>query len=701
MKSFLLANIFLHIKYGSFSPTLLSWLTSQIDEIISTGEDRFYFWLGICSISSKNLFSAIVYLKCSLELTPDCLDARFVIALLFEELGLYQESILQYRNLLDLKQGEYFIHYQLGNLFQKQQSYQAAIEQYNIALKQNERFCQSWYNLGIVHQKLGNNGIASSCYSKSLEINPKYAKGENALGALHLLANNNHAAKACFERSISINSSYVTAFVNLALVEEKLGNFQQSENLCLKALSLDSQSPAILSLLIKIYSKTCQWSNVNFFMHQLWPVLDLTIKKGLQADIDVFNLFNQPLTPEQQYYLMNLKAQGIQNKIGKVDCQFKFNRQLNAKIRLGYVSSDFRDHPIGSQMERILKHHNKEEFEIYCYSISLDDVSEIRESIRNSSDCFRDLADVPYTEVADTIFSDKIDILIDLNGYTAYSKPEIFALRPAPIQINYLGNPGSTGSRSYHYFVTNKIATPPEQEAFITERCIFLPDCCLTVECVHEEIYKSDKILSSDSREEFVFCCFGRLEKIDTDVFSVWMKILLKVPNAVLWLLRFNLMAESNLRKVSAELGVDPKRIKFLDIGTKDYLLKKQSAADLFLDTLHFNANVTAANALSSGLPVLTMPGNTFISRVCASLLVSAGLPELIASDLKDYENIAISLANNPSKLLSLKESLIRKKNKLPLFDTASNVQHLEKAYVKVWRDYLSGKPAQNVEITK
>jgi predicted O-linked N-acetylglucosamine transferase (SPINDLY family) len=450
---------------------------------------------------------------------------------------------------------------------------------------------------------------------------------------------------------------------------------------------------------MKIYLKTCQWTKVNPLVEQMWSMFDHLRRKDKFKNVDIFSLFNLPLSIDQQHYLATWKADCVKEKTKNDGQSYAFSRHSKEKIRLGYVSSDFRDHPIGSQARKLLKFHDKGRFEIYCYSIGPNELCKIRMDIKQNSTCFRDLNDFEYTRIADIIHEDEIDILVDLNGYTAHAKPEIFALEAAPIQINYLGNPGTMGSKNYQYMITNRTATPSKQEAFITERCIFIPKCHQIADDIENWIHGSENPLRLTPVGQFVFCCFNRMEKINLDIFSVWMRILLRTPGSTLWLLRFHSTAETNLKTKAGELGVNPDRLKFFDVGPKGYLLKQQMDADLFLDTLHFNANVTAINALSIGLPILTMPGETFISRVCASLLIGVDMPELIASNIQDYENIAVDLANNPSKVLVLKERLIKEKSKLQLFNTASTVRYLEKAYEKVWINYLAGNPAQSFEI--
>ncbi|MEM9008722.1 MAG: TIGR03032 family protein, partial [Cyanobacteria bacterium P01_F01_bin.86] len=417
-------------------------------------------------------------------------------------------------------------------------------------------------------------------------------------------------------------------------------------------------------------------------------------KKLNQVDFNLFDIFNQKLSASQQQKLANLRASSIENNIclSRKNIQSSFKRRSKRTIHLGYISSDFRDHPIGNLVQQLFKLHDREKFTVYCYSIGPNDSSKYRENIEEDCDYFYDVSRFSYTKIASLIRKSSIDILIDLNGYTAHSRPEIFMIQSAPIQINYLGNPGTMGTKNIQYIITNKTITPPEQERYISEKCIFLPNCRQVTNDRQTLNFKEMALKNSKSNNSFIYCCFNRVEKIDSVVFNIWMNILSRVPNSALWLLRSNPYAENNLKQYADDYGIDSKRLVFINPLSKNYLLEKQAAVDLFLDTLYFNASATAINSLWVGVPVLTLPGETFMSRVGASLLMGVDMPELIASSLIEYEDIAVDFAQNPSKLSLLRRKLINQRFNLPLFKVSRTVKLLEKGYLQAWQNHLNGR---------
>ncbi len=355
------------------------------------------------------------------------------------------------------------------------------------------------------------------------------------------------------------------------------------------------------------------------------------------------------------------------------------------RIRVGYVSADFYSHATAHLTFSLYASHDRAGFEIFAYSMGPDDGSVYRRHIEDTCDRFVDVRYLSAPGVAERIRADGIDILVDMKGYTAHGRPEIFARRPAPIQVSWLGYPGTTGAAWIDYFVTDRIATPAGHEDEFTEELVYLPDSYQANDRGQPIAQGPVSRAACGLPEQgFVYCSFNMLRKIDREIFTVWMQILRAVPGSVLWLIREDPHAESNLRARAHAAGVDAERLVFAERLDKPAHLARHRLADLFLDTLVCNAHTTASDALWAGLPVLTRPGATFARRVAASLNSAAGMPELIAASVDDYRELAIGLSHGRERLAALKEKLARNRETCPLFDTSRYVRRLESAYQRM-----------------
>ncbi|MGH8597028.1 MAG: hypothetical protein ACREXT_10270, partial [Gammaproteobacteria bacterium] len=373
------------------------------------------------------------------------------------------------------------------------------------------------------------------------------------------------------------------------------------------------------------------------------------------------------------------------------------------RIRVGYVSPDFRVHPAAFLTRRLYRLHDRSRFEVFAYSLFADDGSEVRRDIVAGVDCFRDVSAMNSAQIAEQIQRDGIHIAIDLSGYTNYTRSELFAFKPAPIQVNYLGFPGSLGSDAYQYAIVDDMVCPPGEERWWTERLVYMPDSYfVTDDQTRIAPVTLDRRQVGLPQSGFVFSCFNNSYKIEPEIFSVWMRILARVPGSLLWLLARDVRIESNLRREAEARGVDGSRIVVGPFLPREVHLARCTLAGLFLDTLYYNAHTTAVDALWMGVPVLSRPGSTMPSRVGASLLRAAGLPEMVVRDLPEYEETAVRLASEgSSELILLKARLAQNRLSCALFDTATFVRHLERAYEMMWSRERQGLPPDLIRVPR
>jgi predicted O-linked N-acetylglucosamine transferase (SPINDLY family) len=363
-------------------------------------------------------------------------------------------------------------------------------------------------------------------------------------------------------------------------------------------------------------------------------------------------------------------------------------RYRHEKIRIAYVSPDFREHPVGHLMAGVFELHDKSRFETIAISLGIDDQSRLRARMLKAFDKFIDVREMGSEQIAQMMRDMEIDIAIDLGGYTSDTRTDVFSYRPAPVQVNYLGYPGTMGTDYIDYILADRHIIPPEHQQFYSEKVVYLPDTYLPTDgsvCISERTPTRAECGLPETG--VVFCSFSHDYKISPPVFDVWMRLLNQVPGSVLWLMSRGELAQRNLRKEAEARGVDALRLVFAGrVPLVEDHLARYRQADMFLDTHPYNAHTTAADALMAGLPVVTYVGNSFPSRVAGSLLNAMGMPELIAHSLDEYEALALKLAQQPALLAEMKARIVANKSSCSLFDTKAFCFNLEAAYVAMWR---------------
>jgi predicted O-linked N-acetylglucosamine transferase (SPINDLY family) len=369
-------------------------------------------------------------------------------------------------------------------------------------------------------------------------------------------------------------------------------------------------------------------------------------------------------------------------------------RYRHDRIRLAYVSPDLREHPVGHLIAGVFERHDKSRFETFAISLGVDDGSRIRARMVSSFDHFIDVRGKGSQQIAQMMRDMEVDIAVDLGGYTSDTRTEVFAFRPAPVQVNYLGYPGTMGADYYDYIVADKQIIPPDQQRFYTEKVAYLPDAYLPTDRSVQVAERTPTRTECGLPDRgFVFCSFSHDYKISPPLFDIWMRLLLRVQGSVLWLVSRGELAQANLRKEAALRGVDPQRLVFAGrVPLVEDHLARYRQADLFLDTHPYNAHTTAADALMAGLPVLTYMGHSFPSRVAGSLLKALDVPELITQSPQEYEEMAYALATQPERLQAVQAHVAANIASQALFDTAAFCRHLEATYVAMWRQYQLGE---------
>jgi predicted O-linked N-acetylglucosamine transferase (SPINDLY family) len=449
----------------------------------------------------------------------------------------------------------------------------------------------------------------------------------------------------------------------------------------------------LLSSIIFTKHRICEWNSFDKDLLDLENVI-LNEKKK----INPFLTLSFYESPQLQKTSAEIFVKNEYND--KNNQNYKFNNQAKKKLRIAYYSADFRNHPMSYLLANLYELHDKNKFEIIGISFGPDKNDEMRKRVSSAFDKFYDLRLKTEDEIVKFSRELKIDIAIDLMCFTKYHKFGIFVKKCAPIQVNYLGYPGTSGTNYLDYIIADKILIPKESQKHYSEKIVYLPD---TYQANDSTKKIADKIFTREElglpKDGFVFCCFNNNYKITPQVFDVWMRLLEKVENSVLWILSEDINISKNLKKEATIRGIDFNRIVFAERIKMNEHLARQKVADLFIDTFPYTGHTTASDALWVGLPVLTRIGKSFASRVSASLLNAIGLSELVTNSEKEYEDLAIELAKNPPKLKEIKNKLKNNRNTKPLFNTQIFARNMEKAYSLMYERYLKNLPLDNIEI--
>lgn len=635
---------------------------------------------GILLAQRGQLSQAIATFKKALKLAPSLSDAYCNLGVTLKQQGKLALAITALQKALALNPNSAFIPYNLGNAYQASHNLSQAKHYYLQSLAIDPTPA-THNNLGLVYQAMHEHRQAIKHFRASLELSPQNSETLLNLGTTYLQMQNLKSARHNYLQATSLDSQNPRALHELGYLLYLEGRLDSALEYLQAAIKLDPQNTTMYTDLLLLQMELCNWDEVA----------------KLESLLTHRHLYITPFVSvaawennRQNFQAAKAVSQNLADQAAHLGIVFPFSkhRRSTARIRLGYLSSDFRDHATAHLVLDLFKLHDRRLFQVFVYSYGPDDGSSYRRQIMHDSDHFVDLKDFSLVDSAKRIHADKIDILIDLKGHTLNNRLAICALRPAPIQISYLGFPGTLGADFIDYALVDKIVVPSNHAKYYSEILLYLPH---TYQITSPKPLSTQKYTRRDfglPDSSFVFCSFNSSYKIDPVMFAVWMNILRKVPNSILWLMEKHLLTTTNLRAAAKQSGIDPSRLIFASkLERADHLLRHQ-LADLALDTRIYNGHTTTSDALWAGVPVITLQGKHFASRVAASLLTAAGLPETITHSLKAYKNLAVQLATHPAKLARLKSYLNFHKQTTPLFDTPSFVTHLEKAYTTIWNTY-------------
>ncbi len=546
---------------------------------------------------------------------------------------------------------------------------------------------------GLLHQKRGRFEDAFKGLRHAIELAPRDPIAHFNMGLLLLKAERDVLAIAFFEQAARLKPDMVEAYVQLAEAHRHLGHHSVVIALLDHAHSLRPEQLEIRWMACWARMHACAWQGYEAKIH------------GLMADaiaggqtISPFMIMAFGLSNLETLLWNRAWAEVFMKPSPTPLTRYDQPRERSgqARIRIGYLSADFRGHATAALVAELFRLQDRSRFELFGYNIGRSDGTDLGQNMAAALDHMVDLCFLNDREAAERIAEDGLAILVDLKGFTTDSRPAILAHRPAPIQVNYLGYPSSMGTKLIDYIIADAVVAPFAHQPFFDEAIVHLPHSYQPNDRRRPGTQAGVSRAAHGLPEKgFVFCCFNNNYKLTPLVFDIWMRLLTAVPGAVLWLLQANNAAAENLMAAAAERGIPSERLIFAPRLAYDQHLARLGLADLFLDTLPVNAHTTASEALWVGVPVLTCTGPHFASRVAASLLTSIGLPELIMSDLAAYEREALALAQDPERLQALRAHLVANRSTAPLFDTPRYARNYEAALVRMVERREAGLPPE------
>lgn len=599
---------------------------------------------GNAHLAARELEQAEQAYRKALLINPDHVDALINLGMCLNLMRRYADAEGVLKRAVSIEPGNPDAHCNLGNLYRDQQHFDEALAAYEKSIKAQAGFFEGWYNKGLVHEQLGQHDAALAAFKKALELSPA------------------------------------------------------------KILEANPQHAAALSRLIIEQQQLCLWDRIDEYKERLEAVVrsqDADLRQAYEGFL-VSTLQTISADPALQ---RRSAEQSSKLNFGAVAKAYDPARPLpcdsrkGGKIRIAYVSADFHQHATAYLIAGMFERHDRSRFEIYAYSYGPGDKSAIRQRIEKGVDRFIDVAGISDKQAAEHMVKNGIDIAVDLKGYTQNHRMGILASRPAPLQAHYLGYPGTIGAPFIDYFLADAVSAPASMESHFSEKLVRVPGSYQI---------NDDKRLASEStpsrkecglpEEGFVFASLNQNYKITPQQFDIWMRLLSQVQGSVLWLYLTNDAAADNLRMEAKKRGIDPSRLVFARYKPLADHLARCRHIDLFLDTYPVNAHTTASDALWMGIPLVTYAGETFVSRVAASLVSAAGLPELVTSSPADYEALALKLAQDPTMLSALRQKAQAAKNS-PLFDTAATTKAIEQAYLQMIERHKQGKLPENFSV--
>jgi protein O-GlcNAc transferase len=654
-----------------------------------------YYNRGIALNHLKHHEDAFASFERAIALKPDYAEAYNNRGNILQQLKRYEEGLASYDRAIALKPNYADAHNNCGITLQHLKRYEDGLASYNRAIALKPDYAEAYNNRGNILQQLKRYEEALASYDRAIALKPNYAEAHINRGMAFLDLQRYEDALVSFDRAIALKRDYAQAYYNRGIAFNYMKRLEDALVDFNKVISLDANYPYAHGYRLAAQMHIGLWEDFDHHVKELIELVD----QGIMATVP-FPLLAIPVSSNiLRKYASHYVAE---NYLPAPQALWQGERYEHARIRVGYFSADFRNHSTAYLIAELIEKHDRSRFEIFAFSFGTEQPDEMRARLVKAFDQFFDVSKQSDLDAAALARKMEIDIAIDLMGFTGNSRSGIFALRPAPIQVNYHTYAATMGAPFIDYIIADPVVIPKEDFEYYTEKVVHLPHCYV-VNDSQRRIADSTPTRPALGLPEtgFVFCCFNNHYKITPDVFTIWMRLLTKVAGSVLWLKGFegNITIKRNLHREAQQRNVDPERLIFAPrLNTAEHLARHRRA-DLYLDTFYHGAGTTCSDALWAGLPVLTCLGNTLAGRVAASLLYAVGLPELVTHSHEEYESLALNLATNPDALAAIRRKLAHNRQTSPLFNTSLFARHIEAAYSAMWWHSQQGVAPDHIYI--
>ena len=643
----------------------------------------------------KNYVAALNSLELAIQINSEIPELWLNKGIALNNLGQYRQALEAYTEAIRLNPNYAEAWFNKANIFNELKNYDEALTHYDKALSLKPDYAEAWSNKGNILGELKSFKDALAHYDKAVSIKPDYAEAWSNKGSILSELKCFDGALTHYDKALSLKPDYVEAWSNKATTHSDLRNYVEAIACFERALCFKPDIDWIYGDYLHAKMKVCSWKNIKNEVEKLKE--NVRSHKKISSPFPLLSLIDDPAI------LRECTEEYVQDKYPANACLGNISKRAKQeKIRIGYFSADFKTHPVAFLTAELFEIHDRSKFEIFAFSLGMAAPGDqMRARLKSSFDHFLDLEGKSDLEIAKLARELKIDIAVDLSGFTQDARTGIFSYRAAPIQVNYLGYPGTLGASYMDYIVADDTIIPAFHQIHYIENVAYLP---------HSYMVDDSKRVASTrifTRQEcglpenaFVFCSFNNSYKLNEEMIDCWSRILLDSDNSVLWLSEGDEMSMTNLKNKFASNGIDSRRIIFAKrVELMNDHLARYVLADMFLDTIPYNAHTTAVDCLKAKVPVITCIGSSFAGRVAASLLNAIYLPELITTTHANYESLAIELASNPEKLAAIKQKLANNRLSAPLFNTPLFAKHLEAAYISMMKRYWDDLPPAHIHI--
>lgn len=657
--------------------------------------------LGNCHMAKGQTAEAVEPYRRARDADPSAADVARNLGNALFELGQLREAAAAFEDAIRLEPDLVGAHNGLANTYLKLGDSDWAIEHYRHALTLEPADGQLLHNLSLALLQTGDMEEALRVARTAVATNPELSAAHFALGRVFALQLNNEAAWSCYRRGLELEPDNIDGLMLHAAVHEQQWQPDQAVALYEQVLALRPDHTEALAFLVNGVLSLCDWSKYDAYRARLTKQLESDAGPDEAGRASIFNLQALPVSYEAIATAARASAADIVERTAaqRAACAFSHSRPPSRRLRIGYLLPYTSRHSLPEVLKTIVENHDRNRSEIFGYSTAPDPGSEFSRAYRAAFDHFTDIGWVSSASAARRVHADGIDVLFDVAGQTITNCLSILALKPAPMQVHGLGYSITTGADFIDYLLTDHIYMPDECARHGTEALNYMPHSFMTAPATETSAGAVTRREAGLPDEVIVFANFNHPCKFEPDVFSAWVRIMDEVPGSVLWLGDWIAATRENLRRAAADRGLDPERLIFAPYNRRAAHIARLRLADIALDTLYHGGGVTTLDALAAGLPVLTVRGETPASRLGATILTAAGLPDLVQDSLANYEERAISLARQSRELAALRARIEQAVPASPLFDTPRYTRHLERAFELMWENYLSGRPPESFDI--